>query len=168
MPPAKTHEECRKLCCLICKRKGKDNRQLSVGNKITIKTNFMPNFDEVQHFLPGGLCGSCRGVFTLRFGKNPSSRPTTLPCDANSTYFEEMTEELSRLPKGIGTRTDCTCFMCIPAKTVFLTQKETPGVQKSEFSNTSSRDNRNLNESRAEECSELMNKLTPKMKETCL
>ena len=76
-----------------------------------------------------------------------------------------MTEELSRLPKGTGTRTDCTCFMWIPAKTVFLTQKETLGVQKSEFSNTSSRDNRNLNESRAEECSELMNKLTPKMKD---
>ena len=34
---AKTHEECRTLCCLLCGRKGKDNRPLSVGNKITIR-----------------------------------------------------------------------------------------------------------------------------------
>ena len=162
---AKTHEECRILCCLLCKRKGKDNRPLSVGNKITIKTNFMPNFDDVQHFLPGGLCGSCRSILTLRLGKNPSSRPTTLLCDTDSQYFQEMIQVLSKLPRGIQTSTVCTCFMCVPAKTDFLSQKKAPGVPKPEFSNTASRDNRNLDQNRKEECAELMKKLTPKMKD---
>ena len=159
MPPAKTHEDCRVLCCLLCKRKGKDNRPLSVGNKILIKTNFLPNFDDVQHFLPGGFCGSCRRIFGLRFGKNPDSRPTTLPCDTDSQYFQNMIEELSKLPRGIGSKTDCSCFMCVPGKTDFLSQKKTSGVPKPEFSNTSSRDNRTLDHSRAQECSELMRKL---------
>ena len=127
---AKTHEECRTLCCLLCGRKGKDNRPLSVGNKITIKTNFIPNFDDIQQFLPGGLCGSCRSIMSLRFGKNPSSRPTTLPCDADSQYFQKMFEELSQLPRGVGTSTVCFCFMCVPAKTDLLSQKKVPGVKK--------------------------------------
>ena len=53
----KTHEDCRLLCCILCKRTLKDNRKLSVGNKILVKTNFVPNFDDVHQFLPGGLCG---------------------------------------------------------------------------------------------------------------
>ena len=162
---AKTHEECRILCCLLCGRKGKDNRSLTVGNKKIIKTNFIPNFDEIQHFLPGGLCGSCRSILSLRFGKNPSSRPTTLPCDKDSQYFQKMIEELSKLPRGIGTSTVCTCFMCDPAKKVFCTQKEAPGVKKPEFSNDTSRDNRTLDQSRMEQVTELMEKLTPKTKD---
>ena len=162
---AKTHEECRTLCCLFCGRKGKDNRSLSVGNKIAIKTNFIPNFDEVQHFLPGGLCGSCRNILSLRFGKNPSARPTTLPCDADSQYFQKMIEELSKLPRGVGASTICTCFMCVPAKTDFLSLKKAPGIKKPEFSNTTSRDNRSLDQSRMEQVTELLGKLTPKTKD---
>ena len=150
MPPAKTHEECRRVCCLLCKRKGKDNRPLSVGNKIAIKTNFLLNYDDVQHFLPGGLCGSRRGILTLRFGNNPKSRPTNLPIDEDSQYFQNMIEELSKLPRGVGSRSDCSCFMCSPAKTVFVSQKKIPGVPKAEFSNDSSRDNRTLDEDRVE------------------
>ena len=161
----KTHEECRILCCLFCGRKGKDNRPLSVGNKITIKTNFIPNFDDIQHFLPGGLCGSCRRTMSLRFGKNPSARPTELPCDTDSQYFPKMIEELSKLPRGVGSSTECTCFICVPAKTDLLSQKMAPGVKKPDFSNTTSRDNRTLDQSRMEQVTELMEKLTPKTKD---
>ena len=162
---AKTHEECRKLCCLFCKRKGKDNRTLTVGNKISIKSNFLANFEDVEQFLPGGVCGSCRKILSLRFGKNPDSRPTALPCDTDPQYFQNIIEELSKLPRGIGTRTDCSCSICSPAKTVFLTEKKTPGIPKPEFSNTVSRDNRNLDQSRIDQVTELMGNLTPKTKD---
>ena len=66
----KTHEECRLLCCILCKRTLKDNRKLSVGNKILVKTNFVPNFDDIHQFLPGGLCGAYRSLLAKRFGQN--------------------------------------------------------------------------------------------------
>ena len=69
------------------------------------------------------------------------------------------------MPKDVGTKTDCTCFICLPAETDFLSEEKQPGVPKSEFSNTLSRDNRSLDESRRYDVSELMATLTPKTKD---
>ena len=102
----KTHDECRVLCCILCKRTLKDNRTLTVGNKILVKTKFLPNFDDVQQFLPGGTCGSCRKLLTMRFGKNADPKFGTLPFDNDPQYFENIIEEQSKLPRSVGTRTD--------------------------------------------------------------
>ena len=161
----KTHEECRMLCCILCKRKGKENRTLTVGNKIFIKTNFLPNFEDVHQFLPGGICGSCRRVLTMRFGKNPDPNSGNLPSDTDPQYFQNIIDELSKLPRGIGTRTDCCCSICVPAKTPLLSENKNSGLPKPEFTNAASRDNRSLDKSRVDQVTELMEKLTPKTKD---
>ena len=161
----KTHDDCRLLCCILCKRTLKDNRKLTVGNKILIKTNFVPNYDDVHQFLPGGTCGACRRLLTMRFGQKSDPKSGTLPFDTDPKYFQNIIEELSQLPSGIGIRIDCTCSICVPSKTPFLSENKTSGVPKPTFTNTSSRDNRTLDQSRVQEVTQLMKKLTPKTKD---
>ena len=57
---------------------------------------------------------------SLRFGSNPNNRSTTLPCDSDPNYYQDIVQILSSLPRGISESTECTCFICIDGREKFL------------------------------------------------
>ena len=166
--PKKTHEDIRLGSCFFCLRKGetKSDKTLTTGEVNLIILNFFPSFETFKDFLPLGCCGACRANLSYRFGKNPNmKRYKTFPCESDDQYYQKVVEKLQKLPRGNSQNTECKCFICTSAHEVLKSVKLKPGVPKPEFSNQRSRDNRTLEQSRLDEATELMSKLTPKLKD---
>ena len=164
----KTHEEIRMIFCFFCLRKGetKSDKTLSAYETRLIIENFMPNFENFKDFLPLGCCGSCRRNLSYRFGKNASTEKyKPFPCETEEQYYQNIIEKLRKLPRGSGDNKECKCFMCEPAHVILKSVKVSSGRPKEEFSNQKSRYNRTLDQSRVEEVTELMEKMTPKAKD---
>ena len=131
-----------------------------------IVENFMKNFETFKYFLPLGCCGACRENLSYRFGKNPSpERYKPFACESDDQYYQNIIDRLQKLPRGSSQNLDCKCFICEPAHTVLKSVKLQPGIPKPEFSNERRRDNRTLDQSRFEEVTEMMEKMTPKSKD---
>ena len=81
-----------------------------------------------------------------------------------NNIIQKIIDILSKLPWGSGENKKCACFICEPAHTDFLSTKLKPGP-KPKFSNQTSRDNRSLDQSRLEEVTDMMDKMTPKTKD---
>ena len=115
---------------------------------------------------PGGLCASCRMNLSHRFGKNPSPQNyKAFPCESDQQYYPKIIDILSKLPRGSGENQKCTCFICEPAHTDFLSTKLKTGP-KPKFAKQTSRDNRSLDQSRLEEVTDMTDKMTHKTKDT--
>ena len=143
--PKKNHEDCRKVCCFFCLRKGetKSDRPLTSGEINLIVEKFLPNFENYKDFLPLGCCGTCRKNLSFGFGKNPSlEKYKPFPCESDEQYYQNIIEKLSKLPRGSSQNTECQCFMCEPSHTRFESAKLKQGLPKPKFSNDTSRDNR--------------------------
>lgn len=58
MPPPKTHEENRKLVCVVCFKKTKNIRQVTNAMEDRIK-HLITNFRLSSRRFPTGICGTC-------------------------------------------------------------------------------------------------------------
>jgi len=97
----KSHTDRLKDVCLICC--GKGNRQISSCQKAyDIVKSVLENFEDVQHYLPSGICNSCRIV--------------KFSTDNLSTKYKEWINILSKLPPSTRSSPDCACFVCIVSK----------------------------------------------------
>ena len=56
----RSHEEARKVVCLICLHKSKDIRLINSNQKRIIQEHVFEEFNEVDDRLPSVLCGTCR------------------------------------------------------------------------------------------------------------
>ena len=101
-------------------------------------------------------------VFYVKTPKLESYKP--FPCESDDQFYQNIVYKLQELPRGSGTNTDCTCFICEQAHGVLASAKLKPGIPKPEFSSEVSRDYRNLDKSRVDDVTEMMGKLTPKTK----
>ena len=119
-----------------------------------------------KDFLPLGCCGSCRVNLSYRFGKTQRlEKYKPFPCESDELFYQNVIDNLRKLPRGSGENKNCQCFICDPAHKDFTTIKLRAGIPKPEFSNEVSRQNRSLDKSRLDEVTEMMDKLTPKTKD---
>ena len=127
----------------------------------------MPNFQTFKDFLPLGCCGTCRRNLSYRFAEKPCpERYKPFPCEADTQFYQNVSDKLRKLPRGSGDNPACNCFICDPAHTDFRSVKsETRGTPKPEFSNETTRDNRSLDKSRVQDITEMMSTLTPRTKD---
>ena len=165
----KGHDDYWKVCCFFCLRKGeakKTDASLTTREIELIITHFFPNFMMEKDFLPLGCCGSCRANLSYRFGKTKRmERYKPFPCESDEIFYQNVIDSLRKLPRGSGANNNCECFICDPAHKDFTSIKFRAGIPKREFSNDVSRDNRDLDQSRLEDVTDLMGKLTPKTKD---
>src|SRR5438046_565875 len=124
----KTHEECRRIVCLLCMTKGKEMRLISDENHEQIKTYFIDGFNPNDHRLPNVLCNTCRhtvndyskAIFTRRID----------PYDYSIiSKYVEPPQTRSASEKGLQ---PCQCPICSIARTTLgITNSKQMGRPKS-------------------------------------
>ena len=113
--PKKGHNDYRMACCFFCLRKGesKADRPLTGKEIELIIKHFLPNFKIFEDFLPLGCCSSCRNNLFYRFGTNKdlAAKYKPFPCESDQTFYQNVIDNLKKLPRGSGTSQDCKCFI---------------------------------------------------------
>ena len=111
----RSHEENRKLICLVCFEKKKHLNNIKEGSKLiaNIRQFLIPNFDLRNESLPSSVCSQCRKILSKVQDKENAILPVS---------FDFSTITTSKLTR---TQAFCQCLICDKAR-----QTITPGAAK--------------------------------------
>ena len=105
----KSHDDNRKLVCIICV--GKAERLLSENLKDMITIKVFSGFLENEHVLPVGIYGNCRLVI--------QSLNTSQPRSLKRINYEKIMTDSKNLPLLSRQNPLCSCIICQAGKQKF-------------------------------------------------